>query len=129
MFSGLPFYCCVEQFLALKNLVEVSKLVQHELLNYKSHCIFFTKPYKGRHNFWSHIYLFLRIQVFQDPTFSESRFFRVRVQVFEADLKNIKFFASLVHGPKSDKSASVFLYLCFHVLKVLQKFSLAFSSH
>ena len=78
MFSGLPFYCCVEQFLALKNLVEVSKLVQHELLNYKSHCIFFTKPYKGRHNF-SHIYLFLRIHGFQDPGFLGSNFFWVQI--------------------------------------------------
>ena len=30
-------------------------------------------------------------------------------------LKNIKKFSSLGHGPKSDKSASAFLKLCFHL--------------
>ena len=31
------------------------------------------------------------------------------------ELKNIKTFSSLEHGPKSDKSASAFLKLCFHL--------------
>ena len=31
------------------------------------------------------------------------------------ELKNIKSLSSLEHGPKSDKSASAFLKLCFHL--------------
>ena len=31
------------------------------------------------------------------------------------DFKKIKSFSSLEHGPKSDKSASAFLKLCFHL--------------
>ena len=45
-------------------------------------------------------------------------------------IENIKSCSSLEHGPKSDKSASAFLKLCFHVcLKVLKKFKKFCSSY
>ena len=46
------------------------------------------------------------------------------------ELKNIKNFPSLEHGPKSDKSALAFFKFMFPlVLRVLKKFSLAFLWH
>ena len=34
---------------------------------------------------------------------------------WESDFKNVKSFSSLEHGPKSDKNASAFSKLCFHL--------------
>ena len=79
MFSGLPFYSCVEQLLAWKFSLDI------KLLNYKSNCTF-----SVLNSLKADIFLipyFFHVSL--DPCFSGSRFFTVRIQVLEVALKVI----------------------------------------